>query len=153
MGAIFEDLRISYPVKEEISTDQIDAFIEECVASEINRINSDPEALSAVIKDEKAKRLSDYCYFFKLEEACCEYEGEEIGISDLPSYSLEHGRLSFEADSENSTSDVTRYLAWKLFCEFGINDSFVSYSYYQDRFDRWTYRVIVDRSGHTIHEE
>jgi hypothetical protein len=153
MGAIFEDLRISYPVKEEISTDRIDAFIEECVVSEINRINSDPEMLSAVIKDEKAKRLTDYCCFFNLEEACSEYEDEEIGISDLLSYSLEGGRLSFEADTENSTSYITRYLAWKLFCEFGINDSFVSYSHYQDRFDRWTSRVIVDRSGCARYEE
>jgi len=153
MGAIFEDLRISYPVKEDISTDRINTFIEECIASEINRINSDPEMLNAVIEDEEAKRLSKSCCFFNLEDACSEYEDEEVGISSLPSYLLEDGRLSFEADSENSTSEITRYLAWKLFCEFGSSDSFVSYSHYQDRFDRWSYRVIVDRSGHMIHEE
>jgi hypothetical protein len=147
MGLIVEYLRISYELVPHANESAIRNFLEMVVIPEVNSINSEePEYIKAVPNQANPTARRRYAYFDCGEAFDCFYE-EPAMLSDLERYEIRENTINWKSECENTTCDLTRYLAWKIFCEFGIGDTFESTATYQDKWDIWQSIHIVGRDA------
>jgi hypothetical protein len=147
MSLIIEYLNIDHPLQDGVSSEAIKAFLQEEVLPEINSINQkEPTFYTSVPNQSRDGEFVKDAYFDCGEAFDIFYESPAT-INDLMHYSVNDGTIRWCAESENGTCNFTRYLAWKVFCQFGVGDTFFSKVANEDMFGVSMGVSIVGRNG------
>jgi hypothetical protein len=147
MSLIIEYLSVSFPVKQNISAENINSYICKVILPEVNSINQEEPSFYNTIPNQAVFPGEIEGAYFGCEEAFGEFYQKEATIEDFAYYALEAGNLTIKAATENTQCQLTRYIAWKLFCEFSEEDFFRSNAIYQDNWGCWNSNSTVSREA------
>jgi hypothetical protein len=147
MSLIIEYLNIDHPLQDGVSGEVIEAFFQEEVLPEINSINEqEPSFYASVPNQSKDGEFVKDAYFDCSAAFDIFYESPAT-INDLKHYTISGDAIHWCAESENGTCNLTRYLAWKVFCKFGVGETFFSKVANEDMCGVSTDISIVGRNG------
>lgn len=154
MSSIYEDLQISYGLRPGITEADIEAYLRYQLLPEINRtVEEDLACYQQGISQESAVKPTQEDCYFEIDDALDEFYNAPATLEDLQKHRIEDGCLYLKAETENTQCHLTRYLAWKLFVEFGVGDTFVSTTISDDGYHQSGYRVTVTRDGRKIEQK
>jgi len=132
---------------DDVGKDDIDKFICDDVIPEVNSINEDEPSFYDNVPSQ-SKDYSTYPNaYFVCEDAFDDFWQRQATLDDLSLYELSDGKIIWKAETCNSISSLTRYLAWKVFCRFSNEKVFISTEIYQDQWGISSDRYQVDRNA------
>lgn len=126
MSLNVEYLDVDHSLQDGVSDEAIEAFLQEEVLPEINSINEQEPSFYISVPNQS--RDGDFIKdaYFDCGEAFDVFYEAPATIDDLKHYSISGDVIRWRAESENGTCNLTRYLVWKVFCKFGVGETFFS---------------------------
>ena len=150
MSSFIDYLQAEYDLRPGICEAQIETFLAQKVIPDIKSYIEDSGSIDLGFPLQAMSNPTSGHAYFDFDAVLDYFYDFPVDIDNMPKYELANGRIYFEADTDNEGYDATRYLAWKLFVEFGVGDSFESTTISEDKHSIGAYKVNVTRDGRGI---
>lgn len=147
MSLNIEYLDVDHSLQDGVSDEVIEAFLQEEVLPEINSINEQEPSFYTSVPNQSREIMFVADAYFNCLDAFDGFYESPATIDDLKHYSISGDAIRWRAESENGTCNLTRYLAWKVFCKFGVGETFFSKVTNEDMCGVSMNVSIVDRNG------
>jgi hypothetical protein len=149
MTTIVEYLKITYSLCKQLSESELDYYLANTVLPEINSIREDdPSFYSTIPSQAKPPQIPADNVYFECETAFGDFWGESYAaLEDVKRYQLSEETITWTHSTMDQLCHLTRYLAWKVFTEFGVGDTFTSEMTTQSIYATCTDISVVDRNA------
>ncbi len=147
MGLIIECLDIAYAVEDFVREQDVGRYLVDEVAPEINSIRDEFPLFFKTIPNQSPEGATSSNTFFDCSNIFWDFYDSPATLKDLKNYEFINGKVCWHDETENGPGELTRYLAWKVFCKFGVGDTFISNVTSEDMWSVDNDASIVDRNG------